>query len=636
MKKGIKIFYGMYLSIGLFFLCAMFNLTELGLAAKVIVTGLFVWFLFSGDDFRLEKDILAIIAMVYNFGLLIDERIPEQYKWLNYICIFTVIAATAFYFLTRKGSLLLIQKWFGRNWIVLLMILFFAGMSIDALGAWSMWDSRVYYSFPYGDNDIHALINNFDADFTKFGNLFLASHVSVGYSLWILLFQMFEQSIELVRIANIVLAGISIYAYYQIVKKLLGKRHSEKVLILSVVPYAVSPFVLGMFGGIDVDAAGMYFAVIFIACSLYHYECLELVVATCFCLTKEPNVIYYICYVIAKIICSYCLTHKFNLITLVQYGFGKVKHYVYMLPVLIWGILYNYKGWGKNASGTMHTFGINPIYSIMKLKQIFLLNFNWIFWCTILVGVLIWVLKRIHADKEIMIGIVPIIVLGISVIGFGCAYVTCTHVRYIVILIPMLYLSTVCIAGRLNSKFFSCWSGLIALLLLIQSFYVIDPIMAVSFPSMSVGDVKIYSMYEYGNMQFHDSIVYNRQYLYWQKALGITLNRAGYTGDMVIVLPDDSNCSRYNLFGDHVSVWNNESKKLEYYDEHKDNFDADLKITKVDGAKKGNYSEYEKWLYIIPEWGTVDDEFTEGFDIQKMDEVRYRGYHIRYMAMTVK
>ena len=52
--------------------------------------------------------------------------------------------------------------------------------------------------------------------------------------------------------------------------------------------------------------------------------------------------------------------------------------------------------------------------------------------------------------------------------------------------------------------------------------------MAVSFPSMSVGDVKIYSMYEYGNMQFHDSIVYNRQYLYWQKALGITLNRAGY------------------------------------------------------------------------------------------------------------
>ena len=80
-----------------------------------------------------------------------------------------------------------------------MLILIFVLLSKEVIDAWAMWNSHVYYAFPYGDNDIVKMVNSFDANFSGFDNLFLANHVSIGYVLWVFLFQMFGKGIYLLR-----------------------------------------------------------------------------------------------------------------------------------------------------------------------------------------------------------------------------------------------------------------------------------------------------------------------------------------------------------------------------------------------------------------------------------------------------
>lgn len=619
-----------YLCICSFMICAAFDIESMGVILKVAAIFFFVLFLFDKNEKKIdfEKMILSVIVLLYLIVLLLSGKVLP----INLVS----IAVVGMYPFIHWKELEL-KKWFMQNAFIILVILLFVLFSIEVVGAWAMWDARVYYSFPYGSYDIQALVKSFNRNLSNFDNLFLASHVSIGYSFWLLLFQLMKDGVEAVHIADILLAGISIFAYYQILKKLLGDKYSNKILAIGSVPYAFSPFVLGMVGNIDVDHPSMYFATILIACSIYRYECLELAMATCFCLTKEPAVFYYVIYMIVKIICDYVQTESFNLRRLLKHMLFQMRHYRYTLPVFLFGIFYLHGGWGRNGMGsdTMHVFGINQKFVTMKLKQVFFLNFNWIFWLLLITASIVLCRKKMLHKKEVCVAL-PIFSLGLAVIVFGCSYITCTHVRYILPFIPVLYLVSTVLMGILWNKRFATCSIFISSLLLIQSFWSIDPVMDKIFPSMAVGSGRMYSMYEYNIMQFHDSIVYNRQSMYWQQVLHNIMKESGYNGDMLIVLPNDDNCSRYHLLGDHETLWDFGLRTMDYYDEFEENTEkVFIEVAYVDSLRE--YSgNLKKYLYIIPKWGTIDKKFLGSCIVEKEGEVKYRGFNVQYMVMELK
>lgn len=623
---------------------------------QVLTVVMLLVFILVGNDRHLidfEKTIIILVSLMFGTLLLVHERVQEQYSIIYTLLLLVVLIVAAIYFLQNHSGLDL-GKWISQNGIVFLIILLFVILSVEVIDSWMMWDSLRYTA------SVESMVRNFDTELAGIYGLYFAGHASLGYSLWIMFFQLFKEGTKSIQVADIFLAGISIFAYYQILRKLLGNKFSNKILSLATIPYAFSPFVLGMVGNFNLDSATMYFAVIFIACSLYHYEILELVLAFCFCFTKEPAIIYYVGYIVIKTVCGYMKNNRFNLFRLTKYVIGDIKNYIYSLPVILWGILFllnSQGGWGSSDSDALslsdsgiNCFGISNNVIVMKMKQIFLLNFNWVFWTTIILGLILLIVRKRKIVIRELDEIIPIFGLGILVCFFGCVYITWTHVRYIVPMIPVLYLAATLVISKMEKGGygFYIWNGVLSVVLLIQSFYTIDPVTCNVFETISVGNNKVYSTHLKEDSRFRskrvfcDSIVYNRQYMYWQETLIEALNRVGYDNNTMIVFPDDINCTTHSLIGiswERWPVWNMTEGKLDHYDEHESvpDYCVYLDVCSINEfICSPNLINKDYIAYILPRWVDVDMNFLQDKKIVKQGEVDNKGYNIRYIVMTLE
>jgi hypothetical protein len=620
-----------------------------GLFFKVLAVGMFGAYIFADNNTNLidfEKTVLLLFGTLLCAFMMIRGKMEGQYNVLNNACAVAVFFVTGIYFI-RNHRGLCIKKWFQGNAVVLLIILVFVLLSIEVIDSWLMWDAAIYYSHPFSLNDLQGVFYNFDAQFGGVNDLYLAGHASLGYSLWLILFQLFNEGNESVQVSNIILAGISIFAYYQVLKKMLDGKYSNKMISLATIPYAFSPFVLGMIGSLNLDSATMYFFIIFIACSLYKFEVLEWVMAFFLCFTKETAIMYYAFYILAKVICEYFKDNSFRILELIKFGFGNIKNYIYALPILLWMILKSSMPiWGGAVSWNnegMNCFGIDESIILMKLKQIFILNFNWIFWGSLLIGGIYLVFRQVKINIKVLTLLIPIGVVGIVTIIFGCFYITWTHIRYILPIVPALYMVATVIIAQLGKDKYILWNSILSILLLIQSFYAIDPIMDSTFDSISVGNEKLYNMKVSGSQRvssnkiFNDCIVYNRQYMYWGETLNEVLKKAGFNANMLIVLPDDANCEEWLLVGTRNGevLWDTEKRRFEYYDEMYDvpehcSWTKICHISDVGQTYDGN-----NLLYIIPRWTDIDLDFVSDKDIIRQGEIDNRGYNIQYIVMDV-
>lgn len=640
-KKNLY-FTGIYLSLFAFMICSATGEGEGIILFKVLAVLLFGLFLFGGNsadgkaDF--EKSVMVIAVLLFNIFMIQRGKMQGYSEVFNIICsALLIIMGIAYFVFCHEG--ISVRKWFSENKLILLVITCFVLLSVEVIDAWSMWDSYIYHNSQIG------VAKNFNADLSGIYGLYLSGHPSIGYSIWAVLFQLLKEGAASVQIADIVLAGISIFAYYQILRKLLGKKHSDKILALATMPYAFSPFLMGIIGNVNPDSATMYFVMIFIACSLYHYECLELIFAFLLCFTKETAVIYYVVYIIAKVICEYLAENQFHLIKLAKFGFGNFKNYLYALPAVLWIFLFKMKpggAWQGVSNGTdqkWNYFGFDEFVIQLKLKQVFFLNFNWIFWLIIVLGIIILCIKKVKIEKEIITILLPIFIMAVSVIAFGCIYVTFVLARYIVLIMPTIYLIVTCLIGRLKEKHLCVWSILISALLFLQCFQTVDPVMHRVFPSMSIGEDQELCMVR-DEEALDDSIVYNRQYMYWSEVLEEILERSGYNGDMLIVYPSSYLFSKHHIMGAWNCAWNVRTRELAYYREDAI-FSGECKEVVACGtgadilrnldAVNSNYI-----LYIIPYCASVNENFTSGKSIIKQGEVEHKGYHVTYMVMKVE
>jgi len=645
LNKKYLWFLGTYLSIFIFILCSAFE-SEIGIVASK--GGIFLFwglYLFWGNKTNrddIEKTVLSLFVLLFNILITLRGKTQGQYEAFNIIYCIMLMSIVIIYFIYNHNKID-IKKWFNENNIIVLIILGFVLLSLEVTNSWLMWDAWQYYAG--ASTNIQEMIKTFDVNFSSVYNLYLAKHATLGYSLWVIFFQLIKESVVSVQIADITLAVISIYAYYQILRKLLGKKYSNGILALVAAPYAFSPFVLGIIGNINIDSVTMYFAIIFIACSLYQFECFELIFATLFCFTKETAVIYYVAYIVAKIVCEYSFYQSFSLLKLLKFGFTNIKNYIYAMPVFLWGILYMSNpngGWGGGEASLWNNegwncFGISADVISMKLKQIFFLNFNWVFWIVIIVGIFLLFMKRTTIEKDTLNKLIPICIMGLAVIVFGCLYITYILPRYIVPIIPIIYLVSSVLIGDIEKKFFYRWNALLSVLLLIQCFVVIDPVMKSMYSSMPIGYSGHERIYWVGNEdRFDDHIVYNRQNIYWSETIIEVLERAGYNGDMLIAFPNDVYDAQYELLGNWQCLWDTETKRLMYNGEISDVIETSKRvdtcyISNVEQTLPMRDNNYI--LYIIPKFADIDFDFISDKKILKQGEVSHKGFSVEYMVL---
>jgi hypothetical protein len=201
--------------------------------------------------------------------------------------------------------------------------------------------------------------------------------------------------------------------------------------------------------------------------------------------------------------------------------------------------------------------GIQWQHIITKLKQHFVLNFNWIFVCIIVVGLLIlfarFVYKTVRrlqkrefklkskVEGRNVYKFCGFIFALMAFVAFSCLYITAAMARYNVsgdLLLAMLGF------GMLD-QIITHWSGMIAgagvgAMLAMECFFTVDPLTLASFKNIHNGATNMVHVGRPDTSSYYgDYLIYNTQYTYIDKAMDSLLAACMYDENFDIILFND-------------------------------------------------------------------------------------------------
>ena len=165
----------------------------------------------------------------------------------------------------------------------------------------------------------------------------------------------------------------------------------------------------------------------------------------------------------------------------------------------------------------------NISYIAEKLKNLYVLNFNWVFTLIIVSGV-IWGVGR--RKLKLIESLTPILCAQLAFTIFSCCFRTVNHPRYNDTNQVTLYILAIIIlffyAGK---KMHIAGYLLLSGILLISSFYTIDFVSLHIYPTYNIGKKTMLTT-DTQQYPFGDSMIYNRQMLGMEKALDMAIEPA--------------------------------------------------------------------------------------------------------------
>jgi hypothetical protein len=258
----------------------------------------------------------------------------------------------------------------------------------------------------------------------------------------------------------------------------------------------------------------------------------------------------------------------------------------------------------------LHSFNINMDSILMKLKEMFLLNFSWVFvlFCLLAVIVVSW--KRLSSKQgypitkhklnkhvattkpknytaETSVGFyqnltiydfLPIIGSYVAFVIFNMTYLTYLFPRYISFHVVCLTLAAVCaivfLFERKHTLLFSA-TAFITMLLLVQNFYTIDPVTLRTFKKIDIGGTDIVTARVFyltkdeglttdpwlvSSLELTNAVIYNRQYCYLGTAFEHMLSDIEYDAHTMLLIDPV-----YGRFGTYVSIFGKRQLDADVY-----------------------------------------------------------------------
>ena len=201
----------------------------------------------------------------------------------------------------------------------------------------------------------------------------------------------------------------------------------------------------------------------------------------------------------------------------------------------MWLIAYYLVGhWEGNGA-----FEIDLNYIKAKLLSLLAINFNWLLIALALTVFIIGVLKKKQINKSI--SLIPMLFSMIAFLIFSVLFKTINHPRYIDALVAQIYLVMAYILiNYIDKKAIKIFiSSALILLLFIQSFATIDPLMLKLFPNINIGNKTLITTSEI----LSDGIAYNRQYQGWGKVVDMALEDVMNDDSAKLYLPEVANAT---------------------------------------------------------------------------------------------
>lgn len=469
------------------------------------------------------------------------------------------------------------------------------------------YDGLVYYSA------LSDACRNFNFTWERFvGGFRIADHPTQGYMSFLAIGEFFVPGKYVgVITMNLILAVISACCIYYILAMFLQNISCKYITIASLIITSI-PSYMGTFSYMNPDMGLVYFMSIAVYCLLYRKFILFIFSFLLLALTKEVGMVMAASFA-SGIILIEIWKKRSILIKKLNFKVICIIMLVFLLlaMIVIWGLYITLGGkvWNYQRSEIKYfsTFGFHPEFIGFKLKEYFLLNFNWL--AVLIIGLSSGCLaiKKYnfnvsYREKSVFIGV---FITYVVVALFYCIFITFQHPRYTIILDVMLWVTALILLGYVFENFMNKVLQvillLLSLLLFLQGYFTIDPVSLLVFEKKETGNgVIIDASSDFiGYFGPGDSMIYNGHYRYLQKLYYLLFDSVDFSGGMDIINFGGSGDIGNFFEEERAYTWQKENNWSSLFDENI------IQIRFLDGHELENiYNKNDKAIYIwIPQLG---------------------------------
>lgn len=440
---------------------------------------------------------------------------------------------------------------FLKSHIGIILLLTATGLLCIENGAFQYkWDGLLYY---LTCRELHM---------ESLSSLAIYGHIAQTFGAFVRVSDLIIGNTALAMLTvHLVLMFIGIAYFYAIIRHCLPDRAQWEYVLITAV-FAWSPYLLGMVHYYSLDFICQCLLPPVIYYFIKRKWILFSVFSILFCFTKEPAIVVYGILCVSIVIGDFIGDKSSGWRKSFRNLFGRKQYYVMTVPGILWLVTYKMLGpWSAGEGG----FGLNFAYAMDKLKNLYILNFNWIFMIAAVIGIVGIAWKKEH---ELAKMIFPILCMQMAFTAFSCLFKTVNHPRYndtnqvtlyLLALIPAFtYIGRTRLCRNINAVAVS----ILALLMVFSSFVTIDPVSLLVYPVRSVGET---SLIMTGDVPFGDGMIYNRQMLDMENALDLAL--ADVISDNTLVCFPTVNNNPYYFDGMvEVAVLEECRLDVEYWD----------------------------------------------------------------------
>jgi len=516
---------------------------------------------------------------------------------LLFVWIYMTVLQIAFSVLSARASANFSAKHFVekgfdmlvKNRAIIAVLLIIAAVRLPYIELLPRWDSgEYYYKFSSLAEDFR-----YNSIFEYLKEFRLCGHPTLAFCYIYMIGEIiFPKRIIGVSLVSIGLTVIAMWCVYKILLRLVNGLSATRAAIYTLI-LSMAPLLFSTATYFNPDyALAMFFVFALYGC-IYRKPVIA-GLATIMCVqTKETGLVLIGGLVIGMIIWHIMSSKKGWFINIFKdlrfycIGIICVVQLIYMKCVggmSAWGStddkkpLFSWDGNGYNC------FGINASFFVTKIKQQFILNFNWLAILIIIVCV-IWLI-RYNKDslKELIKNIVCVAAPFFVLLAFSVLYITASHARYNVIGDIMLYIIMFYFIGNVVQKCgrsrednrkvmkYAEAAGLLVFTALItfQCFWTIDPLTRLCFKRLNAGNTDIYHIGHINDdsiIYYGDGMIYNTQYQYIDRAYDKMLAEAGYDPDsMDIIIPTNNGCFVAGNVPMYWLNWEVKAKKRVFYE----------------------------------------------------------------------
>ena len=227
--------------------------------------------------------------------------------------------------------------------------------------------------------------------------------------------------------------------------------------------------------------------------------------------------------------------------------------------------------------------GFQPAFVAVKLKQQFLLNFNWILTAGIVIAVAWWFILKVKGRKKIQASCKICGIAGafVAFLSFSCLYITASVARYNVAGDVLLYLiffyCMALFAAELPESTFlkkkyagMAVTAVFGVLLAGECVFTVDPVTRGLFLKLDTGNTTLCftgKVSDINSIYYGDYLIYNTQYTYIDKAYDKVLADVDYHPDTTdIYIPDSNGSFICGNLPFYYLNWDEKTKKRVFYE----------------------------------------------------------------------